>query len=108
MRREQSFVARGLVMHWPSVPASANPLREGQRFVRPSRKDAGCHLVLSGGTDGSNPASSSGESAANSAIGSACGVDNHDPLTRTEGSNPPPSSGESANRRYRDREYVRK
>jgi hypothetical protein len=84
-RREQSFVARGLVMHWPSVPASANPLREGQRFVRPSRKDAGCHLVLSGGTDGSNPASSSGESAANSAIGSACGVDNHDPLTRDRG-----------------------
>ena len=32
-RREQSFVMRGLVMHWPSVLASANPLREGQRFV---------------------------------------------------------------------------
>jgi hypothetical protein len=29
MRREQSFVTRGLVMHWPSVLASANPLREG-------------------------------------------------------------------------------
>jgi hypothetical protein len=43
-RREQSFVMRGLVMHWPSVLASANPLREGQRFVRPSRKDAGRHL----------------------------------------------------------------
>jgi len=25
-------------MHWPSVLASANPLREGQRFVRPFRK----------------------------------------------------------------------
>src|SRR5215467_12863474 len=33
-----------LVMYWPSVLASANPLREGQRFVRPSRKDAGCYL----------------------------------------------------------------
>jgi len=32
------------VMHWPSVLASANPLREGQRFVRPFRKDAGGHL----------------------------------------------------------------
>jgi len=42
-RRERSFVMRGLVMHWPSVLASANPLREGQRFVRPSRKDAGRH-----------------------------------------------------------------
>jgi hypothetical protein len=31
-------------MHWPSVLASANPLRERQRFVRPSRKDAGRHL----------------------------------------------------------------
>jgi hypothetical protein len=31
-------------MHWPSVLASANPLRKGQRFVRPSRKDAGRHL----------------------------------------------------------------
>ena len=28
-------------MHWPSVLASANPLCEGQRFMRPSRKDAG-------------------------------------------------------------------
>lgn len=28
-RREQSFVMRGLVMHWPPVLASANPLREG-------------------------------------------------------------------------------
>jgi hypothetical protein len=36
-------VPRGLVMHWPSVLASANPLREGQRFVRPSREDAGRH-----------------------------------------------------------------
>jgi hypothetical protein len=43
-RREQSFVTRGLVMHWPSVLASANRLREGQRFVRPFRKDAGRHL----------------------------------------------------------------
>ena len=43
-RRERSFVMRGLVMHWPSVLASANPLREGQRFVRPFRKDAGGHL----------------------------------------------------------------
>ena len=43
-RREQSFVSRGLVMHWLSVLASANPLREGQRFVRPSRKDAGRYL----------------------------------------------------------------
>jgi hypothetical protein len=34
----------GLVMHWSSVLASANPLREGRRFVRPSRKDAGRHL----------------------------------------------------------------
>src|SRR5262249_54187401 len=31
-------------MHWLSVRASANPLREGRRFVRPSRKDAGRHL----------------------------------------------------------------
>jgi hypothetical protein len=42
-RREQSFVTRGLVMHWPSFLASANP-RKGQRFMRPSRKDAGRHL----------------------------------------------------------------
>ena len=40
-RRAQSFVTRGLVMHGPSVLASANSLRKGQRFVRPSRKDAG-------------------------------------------------------------------
>jgi len=44
VRREQSFVTRGLVMHWLSVLASPNPLREGQRFARPSRKDAGRHL----------------------------------------------------------------
>jgi hypothetical protein len=44
MRREQSFVMRGLVMYWPSILASANPLGEGHRFVRPSRKDAGRHL----------------------------------------------------------------
>src|SRR5215468_2197039 len=31
-------------MHWPSVLASADPLRKGQRFVRPSREDAGRHL----------------------------------------------------------------
>jgi len=31
-------------MHWPSVLASANPLRKGQRFVRPSRKDTGRDL----------------------------------------------------------------
>src|SRR5215831_1758835 len=31
-------------MHWPSVLASANPLREGQRFVRPFRKNAGRDL----------------------------------------------------------------
>ena len=31
-------------MHWPSVLASANPLRKGQRLVRPSREDAGRHL----------------------------------------------------------------
>src|SRR5215831_1642749 len=31
-------------MHWPSILASANPLCEGQRFMRPSRKDAGRHL----------------------------------------------------------------
>src|SRR6516225_8145597 len=31
-------------MHRPSVLASANPLRKGQRFVRPSRKDAGRDL----------------------------------------------------------------
>jgi hypothetical protein len=43
-RREQSFVTRDLVMQWPSVLASANPLREGHRFMRPSRKDAGRHL----------------------------------------------------------------
>jgi hypothetical protein len=42
--RSRSFVMRDLVMHWPCVLASANPLREGQRFVRPSRKDAGRHL----------------------------------------------------------------
>ena len=42
-RRAQSFVTR-LVMHWPSVLASANPLRKGQRLVRPSRKDAGRDL----------------------------------------------------------------
>jgi len=35
---------RGLVTHWPSVLASANPLRKGQRFVRPSHKDAGRDL----------------------------------------------------------------
>jgi hypothetical protein len=28
-RRAQSFVTRGLVMHWPSVLARANPLRKG-------------------------------------------------------------------------------
>jgi hypothetical protein len=39
-----SGAKRGLVMHWRSVLASANPLREGQRFLRPSRKDAGGHL----------------------------------------------------------------
>jgi hypothetical protein len=39
----QSFATR-LVMHWPSVLTSANPLRKGQRFVRPSRKDAGRDL----------------------------------------------------------------
>ena len=44
VRREQSFVTRGLVMHWPSMLASANPLREGQRFVRPFCKDASRHL----------------------------------------------------------------
>jgi hypothetical protein len=43
-RREQSFVTRGLVMHWLSVLASTNPMREGQCFVRPSLKDAGRHL----------------------------------------------------------------
>jgi hypothetical protein len=43
-RRPQSFVTRGLVMHRPSALSSANPLRKGQRFVRPSRKDAGRHL----------------------------------------------------------------
>ena len=37
------------------------------------------------GTGSSNTFPSSGESAANSAIGSACGVDNHDPLTRDRG-----------------------
>src|SRR6516165_10054355 len=37
-------MTRLLVMHWPSVLASANPLRKGQRFVRPSRKDAGRDL----------------------------------------------------------------
>src|SRR5690348_14474182 len=31
-------------MHWPFVLASVNLLREGQRFVRPSRKDTGRHL----------------------------------------------------------------
>src|SRR6516225_3414875 len=31
-------------MHWPSVLSSANPLRKGQCFVRPSRKDAGRDL----------------------------------------------------------------
>ena len=40
----RSFVTRLLVMHWPSVLASANPLRKGQRFVRPSRKDTGRDL----------------------------------------------------------------
>jgi hypothetical protein len=30
-----------LVMHWSSLLASANPLRKGRRFLRPSRKDAG-------------------------------------------------------------------
>jgi hypothetical protein len=34
----------GLVTHWPSVLASANPLCKGQRFARPSRKDAGRDL----------------------------------------------------------------
>jgi hypothetical protein len=29
---------------WSSVLASANPLRKGYRFVRPSRKDAGRDL----------------------------------------------------------------
>jgi hypothetical protein len=37
-------------MHWPFVLASANLLREGQRFVRPSRKDTGRHLC--GSRDG--------------------------------------------------------
>ena len=27
--------------HWSSLVASANPLRKGQRFMRPSREDAG-------------------------------------------------------------------
>jgi hypothetical protein len=40
----KSDATLGLVMHWPSVLASANPLRKGQRFVRPSRKDAGRDL----------------------------------------------------------------
>jgi hypothetical protein len=31
-------------MHWTSALAGANLLRKGQRFVRPSRKDAGCDL----------------------------------------------------------------
>jgi hypothetical protein len=44
MRREQLFVTRRLVMHWSSILASANQLRKGQRFVRPSRKDAGRDL----------------------------------------------------------------
>jgi hypothetical protein len=43
-RRAQLFVTHGLVMHWPSVLASGNPLGKGQRFVRPSRKDAGRNL----------------------------------------------------------------
>jgi hypothetical protein len=33
-----------LVMYWRSVLASANPLCEGRRFVRPFRKDAGRHV----------------------------------------------------------------
>jgi hypothetical protein len=37
------FVTR-LVMHWPSVLASGNPLRKCQRCVRPCRKDAGRDL----------------------------------------------------------------
>jgi hypothetical protein len=44
MRRERLIVTHGLVMHLPPVLASANPLRKGQRFVRPSRKDAGRNL----------------------------------------------------------------
>src|SRR5277367_4928884 len=42
-RGAHSFVTR-LVMHWPSVLAGPNPLRKGQRLLRPSRKDAGRDL----------------------------------------------------------------
>jgi hypothetical protein len=31
-------------MYWRSVLTRANPLREGQCFLRPFRKDAGRHL----------------------------------------------------------------
>src|SRR5215469_9772255 len=43
-RWPRTDVCAALVTYWPSVLASANPLREGQGFVRPSRKDAGRHL----------------------------------------------------------------